>query len=51
MTIRCINNNKNNDNQNSSLSSLIHRLPFYKKTLENNRRFFPKNPPVEVNYK
>ena len=51
MTIRCINNNKNNDNQNSSISSLIHRLPFYKKTLENNRRFFPKNPPVEVNYK
>jgi hypothetical protein len=44
MTIRCINHNKNNDNQNSSLSSLIHRLPFYKKTLENNRRFFSKDP-------
>jgi len=55
MTIRCINNNKNNDiesngNSNSnSISSLIHRLPFYKKTLENNRRFFSKERPVEVN--
>ena len=50
MTIRCINNNKNNDNQNNSLSSLIHRLPFYKKTLENNRRFFSKERQVEMNH-
>ena len=46
MTIRCITNSKNNDNKNNSISSLIHRLPFYKKTLENNRRFFSKDPLV-----
>ena len=38
-TIDCINANKNNyNNQNNSISSLLHRLPFYKKTLENNRK-------------
>ena len=38
-TIDCINVNKNNyNNQNNSISSLLHRLPFYKKTLENNRK-------------
>lgn len=49
MTIRCFNNDKSNNNQSSSISSLIHRLPFYKKTLENNRRFLSKEPPVEAN--
>ena len=38
-TIDCINVNKSNfTNQNNSISSLLHRLPFYKKTLENNRK-------------
>jgi len=38
-TIDCINVNKSNyNNQNNSISSLLHRLPFYKKTLENNRK-------------
>ena len=38
-TIDCINTNKNNyNNQNNSISSLLHQLPFYRKTLENNRK-------------
>ena len=39
-TIECINSNKNINvnNQNYSISSLLHRLPIYKNTLDNNRK-------------
>ena len=36
-TIECTNINKN-ENKNDSISSLLHRIPFYKKTLENNKK-------------
>ena len=35
-TIECTNINKN-ENKNDSISSLLHRIPFYKKTLDNNK--------------
>ena len=36
-TIKCIDINNNMNNQNNSISSLLHKLPFYKKTLGKNR--------------
>ena len=36
-SIECTNINKN-ENKNDSISSLLHRIPFYKKTLENNKK-------------
>ena len=46
-TIECINTNKN-ENKNDSISSLLHKIPFYKKTLENNKKLLSKDSSFEV---
>ena len=50
-TIECININKNNvNNQNNSISSLLHRLPIYKKTLDNNRRVLSRETSIGIKH-
>ena len=44
-TIECTNINKN---ENDSISSLLHRIPFYKKTLENNKKIHSRENSFEV---
>ena len=48
-TVKCFNSNNNINNQNNSISNLIHRLPFYKKTLENNRKILSMDSSIEIN--
>ena len=49
-TIECTNVNKKNGlNNNNNISSLLHRLPFYKKNLANNKNaFFEDNSKIKI---
>ncbi len=50
-TIECVNINKNNfNNQNNSISSLLHRLPIYKKILDNNRRVLSRETSIGIKH-
>ncbi len=50
-TIECINSSTNNsNNQNYSISSLLHRLPIYKKTLDNNRKILSRESSVGIKH-
>ena len=46
-TIEC-NNNITNNNQNDSISSLLHKLPLYKKTMEINRNKYSRESSIEI---
>ena len=46
-TIECVNINNKDSNQNNSISSLLHRIPFYKKTLDNNKNILSRDTSYE----
>ena len=47
-TIECTNANK--DNTRNNISSLLHRIPFYKKTLENNKKKFSRDVSKDIKF-
>ena len=50
-TIECVNNiNKNDNSQNDSISYLLHRIPFFKKTIDNNKNVLSRETSYEKNH-
>ena len=47
-TIECTNVNK--DNGHNNISSLLHRIPFYKKALENNKKKFSRDVSKDIKF-
>ena len=47
-TIEC--NNINKDNTCNNISSLLHRIPFYKKTLENNKKKYSRDISKDIKF-